>query len=139
MFLSTAALCLALNIYHEARSEPLAGQHAVAQVTMNRAGRDPEKLCDVVFQPKQFSWANPLTEVRGKERERRAQKLIPKEDAAWRMARSIAYHTTAGHIRDFTKGATHYHTKNVRPKWRHAFERVYLAGVGIHIFYRNIA
>lgn len=139
MVMTTAMLCMALNIYWEARSEPIIGQHAVAQVTMNRAGRDPNKVCDVVFQPKQFSWANPLTSVKGKERERRAQKLIPREDAAWRMARAIAYHTTAGHIRDFTKGATHYHTKNVRPKWRHAFERVYIDGVGIHIFYRNIA
>lgn len=28
--------CLALNIYHEARSESLAGQYAVADVTVNR-------------------------------------------------------------------------------------------------------
>ena len=139
MFLSTAALCLALNIYHEARSEPLAGQHAVAHVTMNRAGRDPEKLCDVVFKPKQFSWANPLTEVSGDERRRRAQKFIPKEKKAWQLARSIAYHAVNGNLQDFTKGATHYHTKHVRPKWRHAFERVHIVGVGIHIFYRNIA
>ena len=28
--------CLALNIYHEARSESLAGQYAVADVVLNR-------------------------------------------------------------------------------------------------------
>ena len=28
--------CLAMNIYHEARSESLAGQYAVADVTLNR-------------------------------------------------------------------------------------------------------
>ena len=28
--------CLALNIYHEARGEPIVGQEAVAYVTINR-------------------------------------------------------------------------------------------------------
>lgn len=139
MILSTAALCVALNIYHEARSEPLLGQHAVAHVTMNRAGRDPDKACGVVFAPKQFSWANPLTEVKGAERARRAAKFIPKDDKAWLMARSVAYHVVEGNLPDITKGATHYHTKFVHPSWRKSLERVYIAGVGVHLFYRNIA
>ena len=29
-------MCLARNIYHEARGEPITGQYAVAEVTMNR-------------------------------------------------------------------------------------------------------
>ena len=139
MILSTAMLCIALNIYHEARSEPIAGQHAVAQVTMNRAGRDPNKVCDVVFQPHQFSWANPLTTVSKLERARRAQKFVPKESAAWNMARTIAFHTVQGNVQDFTKGATFYHTTSVRPFWRKSLERVFIAGVGRHLFYRNIA
>ena len=31
-----AVLCLALNVYFEARSEPINSQFAVAEVTMNR-------------------------------------------------------------------------------------------------------
>mgnify|MGYP003586380665 CR=1 FL=1 len=133
MILTTAALCMALNVYWEARSESLTGQHAVAQVTFNRADRDPSKVCDVVFKPKQFSWANPLTSVKGKERERRAQKFIPKDDKAWVIAKGIANATINGWVKDFTKGALFYHTVAVRPFWRKEFKLV--AVIGQHKFY----
>ena len=50
--------CLAMNIYHEARSESMQGQIAVAQVTLNRVEHDkwPSTICEVVYEPKQFSW-----------------------------------------------------------------------------------
>jgi len=51
--------CLAETIYHEARGEPVAGQRAVANVVINRALNEeffPDTLCQVVHQPKQFSW-----------------------------------------------------------------------------------
>lgn len=133
MFLTNAMLCLALNIYHESRSEPLVGQHAVAQVTMNRAGRDPNKLCETVFKPKQFSWANPLTATNGKKRERLAKRYIPTEEKAWDIARQIAYHTVKGHVRDFTKGAMFYHTHAVKPHWAKTVRLV--AIIGQHRFY----
>ena len=42
--------CLARNIYHEARGEPLEGQYAVAEVTMNRKARTPSStVCSVVL------------------------------------------------------------------------------------------
>ena len=44
MLAQGALLCLALNIYHEARGEPLKGQIAVASVTMNRANWDITKF-----------------------------------------------------------------------------------------------
>lgn len=52
--------CLALNIYHEARSESLLGQQLVAQVTINRAQHNgfPDTVCGVVRQAKQFSWTH---------------------------------------------------------------------------------
>jgi spore germination cell wall hydrolase CwlJ-like protein len=133
MLLTTAAMCLALNIYHEARSESLTGQHAVAQVTFNRAGRDPNRICEEVFKPKQFSWANPLTSVKGKERQRRAQKFIPREDKAWMIAKQIAKLTVDGYIKDFTKGAMFYHTTAVRPVWRKDFKLTTI--IGRHKFY----
>ena len=34
--IETALMCLALNIYFEARSEPIEGQIAIAEVTLNR-------------------------------------------------------------------------------------------------------
>lgn len=57
-----SALCLTLAVYHEARSEPLTGQYAVAEVVLNRAHdpRYPDDACAVVFEPRQFAWTtNP--------------------------------------------------------------------------------
>jgi hypothetical protein len=44
--------CLARNIYFEARGEPVAGQFAVAEVTMNRKASRlfPRTVCEVVYQ-----------------------------------------------------------------------------------------
>jgi hypothetical protein len=44
--------CLTKNIYHEARGEPVDGQYAVAEVTMNRVASKhyPNTVCDVVYQ-----------------------------------------------------------------------------------------
>ncbi|MCL2874697.1 MAG: cell wall hydrolase [Betaproteobacteria bacterium] len=133
MTLTTAMLCMALNIYHESRGEPLGGQHAVAQVTFNRAGRDPDRVCEEVFKPKQFSWANKLTAAKGVERERLALHYMPKDKKAWNVARGIAYHTINGNVADFTNGAKFYHANTVRPVWRHEFKLV--AVIGNHFFY----
>ena len=47
-----ALVCLALNVYHEARDQPFIGQVAVAQVVMNRVYDDryPDDVCEVVMQ-----------------------------------------------------------------------------------------
>ena len=53
------AECLALNIYHEARSERTAGMWAVADVTINRVKsiQFPNTICGVVKQGKVYeSW-----------------------------------------------------------------------------------
>ena len=59
--------CLAKNIYFESRGEPLEGQYAVAYVTLNRVldSRWPDTICDVVYEPNQFSWTvNPNRPIR---------------------------------------------------------------------------
>ena len=51
--------CLAQNIYFEAKSEPLAGQYAVADVVLNRVNdtRYPNTICEVVREgPIKESW-----------------------------------------------------------------------------------
>ena len=49
---ANALMCMALNIYHEARNESTAGQLAVGQVVMNRVFDDrfPNTVCGVVTQ-----------------------------------------------------------------------------------------
>ena len=57
---SNELMCLAKNIYHEARGEPEAAWFAVGFVTMNRVydKRWPDSVCKVVYQPGQFIWTN---------------------------------------------------------------------------------
>src|SRR5574341_488621 len=49
-------ICLAMNIYYEARSDPVEGRLAVAWVTVNRARVARTSICYEVFKPWQFSW-----------------------------------------------------------------------------------
>ena len=58
MFITEAILCLALNVYHEAKNQPFIGQVAVAQVVMNRVydERYPDTICEVVEQGPTYSW-----------------------------------------------------------------------------------
>lgn len=132
--IETAVLCLALNVYHEARSEVVPAQYAVALVTWNRAQRDPKRICSTVTAPKQFSWANTnLERVRGGFRIRNSG--MPKDGFAWWKAVRIAEVTLAGRMHDFTNGATHYHTTAVRPIWRHRMQVTWRHGA--HIFYKS--
>lgn len=113
--------CLASNIYHESRGEPVIGQLAVARVTVNRLKYPeyPKTVCGVVFQPKQFSWTH--------QRQKRAV-----EAKEWLLAKRLAYEVLAnGAFYGFT--ATHYHAKSVRPKWK--LERI--TSIGNHVFYEQ--
>lgn len=133
MILSTGALCLALNVYHEARGEPTIGQKAVAYVTLRRAEFDENKVCDVVFAPKQFSWANPLTQAREGERARIAEQFMPTDPDAWAKAKKIALRALEGRAIDFTGGADHYYNPaKANPSWRRTMRLT--AKIGNHVF-----
>lgn len=125
--------CLALNIYHEARGEPLDGQYAVAQVTMNRvaSSRYPDSVCGVVFQKRwdsirnryvsAFSWTEIDPEP-------------PSRSMEWLKAHHIASEIFSG-TRVFHKvqGALFYHARHIKPSW--ARKKKALARIGRHIFY----
>ena len=118
--------CLALNIYHESRGEPLKGQLAVASVTLNRAidDRYPDDICSVVWQPSQFSWTN----------DRISDK--PKNANSWKIAKNVAIIISSEYspIIDVTNGATMFHAVGSKPSWRKRFEKT--AQIGGHVFYR---
>lgn len=122
MLSSAALLCLALNIYHEARGEPLQGQRAVAHVVINRVKHPayPDDVCKVVYQDKQFSWVG-------------TKKQKPK-GPAWDQAKTVAYKALLGESKDPTYGATHFHTKYVKPKWSYRLKRV--RTINNHVFYK---
>lgn len=125
-----ALQCLALNVYWEARSEPMQGQFAVAAVTLNRVNdpRFPDDICDVVRQGGevrkhrcQFSWWCD------------GKKDIPVEADAWRRATTVARLTYAGVVSDPTDGALWYHADYVNPSW--ASYKTVAAKIGRHVFY----
>jgi N-acetylmuramoyl-L-alanine amidase len=135
MILETAALCLALNVFHESRSEPLTGQYAVASVTFNRAERDQERVCDVVFASKQFSWTRGVRLTkRGWEIPARLINLTNAEPEAWARAWKVARLTLNGRATDNTRGAEFYHANYVQPAWR--LKMKWVKTVGTHHFYR---
>lgn len=55
---SNQILCMADNLYHEARGEPEAGIFLVGFITMNRVrdSRWPNTVCSTVYQIGQFEW-----------------------------------------------------------------------------------
>ena len=123
-----AATCLALNVYFEARSEPMIAQFAVAQVTMNRVASEkyPDNVCDVVWQKKQFSWTHD-----GKSDK-------PKEAKAWEVAQWVAkvvLEDTDRTLAVVPHDTLHYHADYVSPYWVSQCEKV--GTIGRHIFYRR--
>lgn len=117
-------LCLALNIYHEARGESIEGQIAVAQVTMNRVESEhfPGTVCGVVWQPYQFSWTleAPLPVL---------------EPDSWLRAAHIAHQVYSGCVRPLVGTSLHYHADYVSPNWASKLE--YHSKIGAHIFYEG--
>ena len=116
--------CLAVGVYFESKSEPLAGQLAVGEVIANRAnsnGRFPSTYCGVLFQRSQFSF------IRG-----RSLPTVPRASKQWQTAVAIAKIVDQD-LKDSVVGnALFFHAKRVSPGWR--LKRV--ASVGNHIFYR---
>jgi N-acetylmuramoyl-L-alanine amidase len=135
MILASALLCMSLNIFFEARGEPVIGQYAVAEVTMNRADGDPSKVCEVVLKPRQFSWTGEGRLANTKTGVRLRNAISPKDATAWTIATRVAYTVLAGKMIDITRGATYFHATRVKPMWRKRF--VQTVAIGNHIFYRD--
>ena len=103
--------CIALNVYYEARSEPLESQVGVAHVVLNRVASDkfPDDACSVVYQ--------------GLEKGRADASLVgtvtvspthPKRKcmaALW----LVAHNVVRGYVKDNTDGSVYYHANYVRP------------------------
>ncbi len=119
-------LCLALNIYHEARGEQERAQWAVGFVTINRAKRAEwgGNICSVVWARSQFSWT-----VRG------VRTLVPREINAWRESQRKAVMLFSNQKADDpTQGATHFYQSRLRPSWsRRLVDKM---RIGAHMFAR---
>ena len=126
--------CLAMNVYHEARGEPLLGQYAVATVTMNRVAskRYPDDVCKVVYQRNwsrkhkryvaAFSWTNDKIQD------------VPEETPSWKEALVVARHIYHDEVESHAKDALFYHADYVKPRWAKKLSKV--TKIGKHIFYK---
>jgi hypothetical protein len=65
--------CLASNIFHEARGEPLESQIIVGLITVARVRDSGTSVCREVYRWNQFSWAN---NVNGKLEQRKGKEWI---------------------------------------------------------------
>ena len=114
--------CMVQNVYHEARGQSLLGQAAVAHVTLNRLRSPayPDSVCDVVWEPNQFSWTQD-----GKSDRMTDLDAIGK-------AVDIALAASRGRIKDPAGGSLHYYApRKVKPDWAN---RGYKLIVGEHTF-----
>lgn len=124
--------CLTKNIYYESRGEPIDGQYAVAEVTLNRVASKhyPNTVCDVVYQENfdvirkrnvsAFSWTElDLTK--------------PVDRKLWKRAWKIAEEVYDEQAEPRVDGALFYHSKYIRPRWSRGKRRI--ARIGRHIFY----
>ena len=130
--------CLAKNIYHEARGESIAGQVAVAWVTLNRMESQdfPNTICGVVYQARtdangnpirnqcQFSWYcdGRSDRIRNQREWEDVQLIADVVLLDWARAKESP-----------VQNATFYHADYVTPYWASAFTQV--ATVDSHIFY----
>lgn len=107
-----------MNLFYEARNQPLTGQRKVLDVVMNRVRNSnfPSSVCGVVSEKKQFSWY------------RYVSKFIPSEPTLWggavekafeddyleRLALKKAFVMARDHyvndLSDTTQGAIYYRT-----------------------------
>jgi spore germination cell wall hydrolase CwlJ-like protein len=121
--------CLTEALYFEARGESLQGQVAVAEVILNRVNSPlyPRTICKVVKQRGgggcQFSYVC----------DGRADRMRDKTsaDLAGRIARAML----DGAPRRLTEGATHFHSRGVKPGWSKRF--AHTTTIGAHAFYRQ--
>jgi len=118
--------CLALNIYFEARGEPVEGKYAVGDVVMYRTQHAdyPNSVCEVIKAKGAFSWYNDEyinALVDGKAFE---EALFISEDIL-----------TDPQYPGMVNYSLFYHATYIDPYW--ADDRAKVARIGGHVFYSS--
>ena len=137
--ITASVLCLAMNIYHEARGEPLAGQLAVVSVTLNRvrSPKYPNTICGVVKQANYHQWdqKNPIRHRCSFSWFCDGKSDVPTNDRQMLESVLLAKHAVAGSLVDITEGATHYFNPDkANPYWANPED--FLVKIGSHAFYK---
>jgi len=134
--IQTQVMCIADNIYFEARGEPIKGQIAIGLVTLNRVYHTsyPSTPCQVVRQQAnkvcQFSWWCD-SDLRSKRYHRRTVEYREIRDLA------IDMYFNPYRYKDVTRGALFYHATYVSKRRLGVKNLTKTAHIGNHIFYRT--
>ena len=128
--------CLARNVFYEANGEPMKGQMAVAQVTVNRArsGLFPKDLCAVVAQTTyaddktkvcQFSWMCDSKIDKNK--------TISQQNPSYIAARRVYLENQR--VESLDNKVLYFHRYDVKidPSWPHHV----VDQIGNHVFYKR--
>ena len=137
-------ICLAQNIYHEARGEIVEGQIAVSNVVINRvkSKQFPNDICSVVYQRSQIEILDRILKII------RIPQLCQFEwvcdfkpnsinnSESWKNIQTLAQKIVLGEHDDLTNGATHYYNpKRVpTPQWANVLTKT--SEIGNHHFYK---
>ncbi|MEM9306037.1 MAG: cell wall hydrolase [Pseudomonadota bacterium] len=123
--------CLSEALYFEARGETVKGQFAVAEVILNRveSERFPETACGVINQGTGKRYQCQFTYTCD------GQNEVIHEPRAFDRVAKVARIALDGAVPEMTGGATHYHTKRVRPNWSKVYTKT--TSIGTHVFYRH--
>lgn len=121
--------CMAQNLWFEARGSSRQDQLAVANVVLNRVGdpRYPNDICEVIWQPYQFSWTQD-----GRSDQVRVR--TPDDRQIWERLVKLSVAAVIEKLEDPTLGATHYHATYVSPDWAPQLKR--LVQIDDHVYYR---
>ena len=114
---------LTINIYHEARGEPIEGQIAVAHTVLNRAQRRHKTVGEVINQKYQYSWTNGYSKI---------------DDYESFVGCGIsAMQAMKEHLDGETfHGADHYYADYIKkPSWAEKME--FVGKIGRHLFYKS--
>ena len=150
---SPSAVCLALNMYHEARDQGTAGLFAVSAVVLNRVNdsRFPNTICEVIYQgPTRESWKTRKHKNLSDD-ERKYFPVKNRCQFSWYcdgksdtphnkkkyqelldLSSLILYNEIS--FVDITDGALFYHADYVTPGWAKTKQKT--VEVQDHIFYR---
>lgn len=117
--------CLSNVIWREARGESQRGQLSVALVVLNRATKRNKSVCEVMQEPKQFSWYAKHPDI------------VPLSIMDKQLALAYDAYTLymAGQHVDHTNNATHFASKHVHNTWTRKYKRTLTEGK--HSFYKE--
>ena len=121
--LKSEDVCLAENIYFEARSESYKGKTAIVNTTLKRVNDHwyPSSICKVVYQPNQFSWTLK-------------KELTIEEPNEYQKAELIAQKALAKQLPQVVGSADHYYAISIpEPSW--AKNMKFIGRIGNHLFF----